>query len=136
MGLRKVLASKIFIFFVGIILVFVVVNLGKELYRKYQIQKEIDSLQSEVSNLKNSNQQLAELIDYFKTENFAEIEARKKLNLQKEDENVLVVNIANSNITENTSTKVSENVLEEKEIPKEVKVKRSNLRKWWDYFFN
>lgn len=135
MGLRRILSSKVFIFAIGFFLVFVCINLGKEFYRKYQVQQEIDSLQSEVEGLKSSNQQLTELIDYFKTENFAELEARKKLNLQKEDEKVLVVNVSDVDILEN-EIKTEENV---QEIPKEEEIKKqkkSNIQKWWDYFFN
>lgn len=134
MGLRKVLSSKIFIFFAGVLLIFMGINLGKELYRKYQIQKEIDSLQSEVNDLKSSNQQLADLISYFKTENFAEIEARKKLNLQKEDEQVVVVNVSEAESVKNaTSTKKDNENVVSSEAPQK---KKSNIQKWWDYFFN
>lgn len=127
--IKKVLGSKIFLFLAVLALIYLVINLGRESYRKHQLTKEVDNLKLEIERLEGSNQQLANLMDYFKEESFLEKEARLKLNLKKPGEKVVILSDyfntssnldALSNGSHNTETTEEES---------------TNYWKWWEYFF-
>lgn len=67
------------------------ISLGKETYRKRQIQKEIEGLQADIQKMNQENSELSNLISYLSTSEFQEKEAREKLNLQKENEQMIVL---------------------------------------------
>ncbi|HEB01429.1 MAG TPA: septum formation initiator family protein [Candidatus Portnoybacteria bacterium] len=118
----RILSSKIFLLFGLIILGSIVVGLGRESYHKWQIKREIAALQTEIEELERGNQELANLLEYFKTESFKEKEAREKLNLQKPGEKVVLM----------PSLEQTE---EEKEMKGEGEKGVSNSTKWWKYLF-
>jgi len=124
---NKILSSRIFII-VGILaIIFIGFSLSKETYRNYQIQKEIQTLEEEIVKLEKNNDDLTNLINYFKTESYQEKEARQKLNLQKEGEKVVV--ITEDNIQ-------SEDFIQEFNQVEETEGKEiSNPRKWWNFIF-
>ena len=55
----------------------------KSAIRKAEVSKQIQGLRSDIRSLESRNEQLARLIDYFKTDEFKEREARLRLGLQK-----------------------------------------------------
>ena len=118
------LASELFIVAGLAVIIFLGVAAGKETYRKYQIQKEINSLQREADKINEKNQELGRLIDYFQTDAYKELEARKEFGLQKEGEKVVIIKRSPENYigkTSNFGSGDNEDV--------------SNARKWWRYFF-
>jgi cell division protein FtsB len=88
-------SAKIFsgmFFLAGLaVLVLIGISLGKEVYRKRQIQKEIEGLQSQINQLGQQNGDMQNLISYLSSTDFQEKEAREKLNLQKSDEKMIVL---------------------------------------------
>jgi len=109
-------------------IVMISLALTQETYRRYQIQKEIDDLRVQAENKERDNQKLKGMIEYFKTDDFREKEAKEKLSVQKEGEKVLMVR----------GDRESEDKPKEEQQadgPPELKDNRTNLRKWWDYFF-
>jgi len=123
---KKNIASKIFSFKLFIAasifaVVFLGTGLGKEFYRDYQIQKEIESLQNDIMAIEKDNYKLAQLIEYYKTDEYKEAEARKRFSLKKEGESVVIVR---SNPRVLGDFDVEE---ENKNLP--------NYLKWWNYFF-
>ena len=120
----KWLASGAFIVIGLAAIIFLGVAAGKETYRKYQIQKEINSLQREAEKFGEKNQELGRLIEYFQTDAYKELEARKKLGLQKEGERVVIIKPSPENyLSEISNFESAENK------------DGSNLKKWWRYFF-
>jgi len=111
------------------ILVMIGISLGKETYRKNQIQKEIETLQAEIDKVGQENSDLANLISYLSSQEFQEKEAREKLNLQKEVEKMVVLrkDAASQNFQEPD---------EKGEITKESEERVPNWRKWLDLFFS
>ncbi|MDD5489166.1 MAG: septum formation initiator family protein [Candidatus Moranbacteria bacterium] len=73
------------------VLVIIGISLGKETYRKRQIQKEIENLQGDIQKVGQENSDLNNLISYLSSQEFQEKEAREKLNLQKDDEKMIVL---------------------------------------------
>ena len=124
--IKKLLSSKVFLFFIVLALIGLVISLGQESYRKYQLTKEINGLKSEIERLEGKNQQLADLMEYFQEGSYLEKEARLKLNLKKPGEKVVV-------ISQPTVAEVDERIVAETE--KEVSHETTNFWKWWEYFF-
>jgi len=101
--------------------------LMQETYRRYQIQHEIEDLRGQAEKKERDNQKLKGMIEYFKTDDFQEKEAKEKLSVQKEGEKVLLVK------GDQQSEKKPEAFIQQNN--QEFKDNRNNLRKWWDYFF-
>lgn len=121
--------SFVAVFFVaGIVLaVFISISAVREAYRSKTIEKEVENLKQEAQRIQSENEAMTQRIAYFETAQFQERIAKEKLNLQKPDENVVVV-------------KPSVGVLgvQAEDIPEEAlqDVKdEPNYLKWWNSFF-
>ncbi len=119
---NKIFSFKLFILVGVLVVIFLGTNLGKEFYRKYQIQKEIDSLQEDINSLEENNYKLSQLIEYCKTDEYKEAQARERFNLGKEGENLVVMLESSSSDNE-----IEKKINNDEKIP--------NYRKWWNYFF-
>ena len=119
----KFFASRIFILTGLAVVIFLGVAAGKETYRKYQIQKEVNSLQQEAREIEEKNQELRQLIEYCQTDVYKELEAKKKKELQKEGEKVVIIKPNPESYVDEINNDNSENQ------------ETGNLRKWWRYFF-
>ena len=109
-----------------VVLVFVSIALGKEVYRRHQINQEIDAVKQDIEELERKNHEMQALVDYLNTDSFKEIQARQNLGLQKEGEVAVAVEPGIAVDDEDQgSTFVSD------KNAKEV----SNGKKWWNYFF-
>ena len=102
----------------------------QETYKKYQIQKEIEELRAQAEKKERENEKLKGLIEYFKTNDFQEKEAKEQLSLQKEGEKVIVVKEENKE----EEKKGQEDEAGENQNSSQ-KDERENYQKWWDYFF-
>jgi len=118
------------LFFIAglVILVLIGISLGKETYRKRQIQKEIENLQSEIQKMNQENSELENFISYLSTKEFQEKEAREKLNLQKEDERMIVLRkeLERQKEAKNAKQDPNTNYVEDKS---------PNWQKWLKFFF-
>jgi cell division protein FtsB len=87
--------------------------------RKIEVDKEINKLKAQADRIQKDTDDLSSLIKYLNTPEYAEREAREKLNLKKEGEFVVVLqtqeNVAGANAG----------------LEKEP----SNPQKWLEYFF-
>ncbi len=116
--------SGLFVVVGLVVIVFLGVAMGKETYRKYQIQKEIDSLKQEAEEVENKNQELNQLIEYFQTDVYKKLALRKKLGFQEEGEKVVIIKPFPENYINEISNGESGNNGE-----------FSNIKKWLEYFF-
>lgn len=125
---NKILNSRLFLILLLIILGGVVFSLSKEVYRKHQISRQINKLKNEISELEKNNKGLTDIIQYFGSEDYMEKEARRKLNLAKPGENVIVIAGEKDKTAKNPESAEEGNAgANQKEI--------SNLLKWWKYLF-
>ena len=92
--------------------------MGKESYRKYQTHKEVTSFKREIESLKEKNQALSNLLDYFGSEKSLEKEARLKLNLLKEGEKLVIITPDKETDSRNQPSEDTE------------KEQSSNFKKW------
>ena len=135
--IKKILSSRIFLFIVVFVLIFLLIGLVKETYRKHQLTSEINELKSNINKLEGDNQQLVDLMDYFKEDSYLEKEARIKLNLKKPGETVVVlskdivdgVEVIRKGGSEEETNKETIDSLEDQVS------KTANYWKWWEYFF-
>jgi len=118
----KLLSFNLFMVASVLVVVFLGIGLGKEFYRDYQIKKEIDSLQNDIGALEKDNYKLSQLIEYYNTDEYKEVEVRKRFNVKKDDENVVVVVKSEPRVLGDFDTRE-----ENKNLPNHIK--------WWNYFF-
>lgn len=124
---KKRISFAVFLFVIGIIVaVLISIRAVKEAYRGRKIEKEIENLRQEAERIQNDNNLLQKQIDYYNTSEFVERVSKDKMNLQKPDENVVIVN---KGTEEQNQSKE-----EEKEIS-EADQNEKNYEKWWNFFF-
>ena len=96
----------------------------------WQLNQEIRQIEQEIANLNNQQKDLKNLVLYYQSDSFKEIEARRKLGLKKPGE----VAIALPN-------KSYDNYEKELETQKQGVAQKidssstSNHQLWWSYFF-
>lgn len=132
--IKKIFSSKAFLFAVIFVLIFFIISVGRESYHKHQLTKEINNLKLEIERLDGNNQQLANLMDYFKEESFLEKEARLKLNLKKPGEKVVIISDYFDSVNPNDS--INNDIKTGGELSQNTTSEKSaNYWKWWEYFF-
>lgn len=126
-GKKKSILGKVPFQAAALIVVVIVLSLGsalsKELYREYRIKKEIEALKTEIQSMEKDNYELSQLIAYYQTDEYKEAEARKRLNLKAEGEQVVMID---------EKEKSAEEIKADEEAQKE---NIPNQNKWWNYFF-
>ena len=121
---EKLIRSKIFFIFLSPIFLALLVGIFQQFYHRYQVKKELDVLKAEVANYNKQKEDLNKLIDYYKNKSNLENEARVRLNLKKEGENVVII-LPTATSTENSGTLSQKNI---ENLP--------NYKQWWYYFFS
>lgn len=125
--MKKQFSFAVIFFIAGIILAAVISTRAfREAYRSRMIQKEVDDLKAQAQHIQSENDALRQRIAYFQTPEFQEKVAKEKLNLQKPEENVVVVK-PGLILTENEENKAEEKVEIATQIPNQIK--------WWNFFF-
>lgn len=117
---------------VGIVVLisWVVYVSSKQLARNERIEHEVTLLQNEAEKIRRENETLGEKIQYFSTADFREQEAKEKLGLKKEYEEVVVIKERpeqDKKMTQKMERSDITEVSSEGVVP--------NYRKWWVLFF-
>jgi cell division protein FtsB len=131
---KKLLSSKAFLFLISFALIGLVISVGRESYRKYQLTKEINRLESEIERLEKEDQHLADLLEYFQEESYLEKEARLKLNLQKPGEKLVIISKDQKN--QSGQNGQEENISGNEDSIGAGQKEESNFWKWWEYLFS
>jgi cell division protein FtsB len=113
--------SKFFVVFCLFLFIFIFLGLAKGMIKSHNVNAEVDHLQAEISRLDKQNQDFEQLVKYLNTDTFIEQEAKLKLGLKKENENLVI--IPDSAFPANKDNAGKEE-------------NKSNPAKWWAYFFN
>jgi len=93
-------------------------------------------LEKEIANLENKNSNFKDLVSYLESNQFVEEQARLKLGLKKEGEDVAVIKNGLDNKIENNLTATSSSIFNIPGLDKANSVDPiSNLQKWLKYFF-
>jgi len=105
----------------AIIALLIIFSLVQEMNHRLSVQREIVRLENEASKLEKSLIQMENLNQYFKTDDFAELMAREKLNYRAEGEKVVLIPEGETAPDESSEAEKTD----ERSIPK----------RWWDAFF-
>ncbi len=130
--LHKFLSSKIVLAGSLILLLLISIALGKAVYRRHQIQKEIAQIKAEITQAEGQKKELEQLIAYLATDAFKEKMARQKLNLQRSGETVVAIPVPRKEEESLLGITAGDDNLASAPINGQ---KIPNPRKWWNYFF-
>jgi len=120
---EKLVRSRIFFIVLIPIFLALLVGIFQQFYHRYQVKKDLDKLDAEIANFNKQKEDLNNLLDYYKNESNLENEARVRLNLKKEGEEVVII------LPAATSTE-SDKISSQKDIEN-----MPNYKQWWYYFF-
>lgn len=112
-------SSNIFSILLIVLLIISFVKVAKEIMLRYEIKKEINTLEAQLEDLESKTSKMDKLISYLKTDEYIEKQARLELNLSKPGEKQ--INLVNINDS-------GDQVLSDDQ--------RSNAEKWFNYFFD
>ncbi|MFA4937484.1 MAG: septum formation initiator family protein [Patescibacteria group bacterium] len=118
----SIITSRLFIIIAIIAIVIIGVAFTKNLVRRAELTTEINALHSKVASFEQKNQELSGLIEYLKSSEFQEKEARLRMGLRKPDEQVIILPNESQNVEGDLSSM-------------QPKMDEANWQKWWNYFF-
>lgn len=135
---KNFFSSQAVLFFLILVLLWSIIACVKITYKKHQMAREGELIQEKIEKLKEDNQFLAGLKSLLGDKSFLEKEAKKRLNLKNQGEEVVMIpskslaseseadgNEPTSEATANEGIGINEDILE----------KMANYKKWWIYFF-
>ncbi len=122
MHAKKILSSKITIFFLASLLLFFGALKFRQLEKQKAIREEKNKLIEQENSLKKRNEDLLGTLANLNSDSYKERVAREELNLKREGE--FVYNFSNIEESSNEKPKTS------------FQPGESNPVKWWNYFFN
>jgi len=123
----KNIANKILVY--GLIF-YVFFILGRSVWLNWQLKKEIDGIKKQIAEISQQNKNLENLIIYYQSDDFREIEARQKLGLKKSGETAVAVPTKKYESYQAEVEAEKNNLSNRKE-----EASASNYRLWWAYFF-
>jgi cell division protein FtsB len=109
--------NRLFTLLLIIFSLYLIVSFSKDIYNLWKKSQEIGSEQIKLENLKQENEELKNKLEYVKTPEFVEKEARDRLGLVQEGEAVVIMPEKITNNEANQST----------DVP--------IWKKWWQLFF-
>jgi cell division protein FtsB len=131
---QRIFYSQIVIF-IGIIFIIIFsAGISKRMVRKHQIDKETEELKNEILKLEENSRELNKLLAFLDSNEFLEEEARIKMGLKKEGEQVAIIN--NSNRIEAAAKEDYFQISSPKKQTTNNDLNKSNLNKWFNYFFS
>ncbi len=116
--------KRLFLLLLALYLIFLI---GRSVYTNFRVKQRVAEIEMEIGELKIEHQRLSNLIAYYQTETFRELEARSKLGLKKPGEIVIAV-------PENADEPLEEKLRQPKDDPDQ-KPETPNYIKWWEYIF-
>lgn len=113
-----------------LLIVYTFFMLGRSIWQNYQLKKQIEGIQREISQIKQRNQDLNNLIIYYQSPGFREVEARQKLGLKKPGEKVVIVAVKDTANYQTEQEQEQENIT----ATSKKNVIEANWQLWWRYF--
>lgn len=127
---KRILSNQFILSIIGLIIIILIsFPLAKNVSKQYKVNKEIESLKTEINGLQNKNSQLKNLISYIQSDQFIDESARKNLNYKKAGENVVIIN----NVE--TAEKKDDGLAVNNSQNETSAMIENNADKWVKYFF-
>lgn len=119
----KLISNQIFLTIVGLTFLLIIIFPFAKVYtQKKATEKEIEGIRLEIKNFEKKNKDLKQMIEYLQSDQATEEQARLNFNMKKPGEQVVVINRVKN--------------LDKISVDNSQEAKKSNFKKWWDYFFN
>jgi len=132
---KKIFFNQKFLTLLGLIVIILIsFPFAKNALKQYRVNREINEFKKEIINLQNKNADLKNFVSYLESDQFAEEQARLNLGLKKPGEELTVIKTAAGNASVSTSSGATIFNIPGYEKTKP-EVKKSNPRKWLNYFF-
>lgn len=103
---------------------------GKSVWINYKLRQQIKQIEGQITDIQKQNKNFENLIIYYQSDSFREVEARRKLGLKKADETVIAVPVKKYEDYNAEIETQKENVADVTNTKDE-----SNVSLWWQYFF-
>lgn len=134
--IKRFFSSQVFLTLLGLsILTLISFPFAKNLSQRHKIDDEVAKMQEEIGRIEKKNSGLKELVNYLESDQFAEGEARLKMGLKKNGEQVAaikdaVTDPAGRNLDPQTVFNMPGlNNAEPEKTP-------TNISRWFKYFFD
>lgn len=134
-------AARIAIYGVFFWMIFLLV---RSVWQNWSLRQSINKLNDQIVTLEQDKNDLNNLIIYYRSDSFKELEARKKLGMKRPDEKMVILPVLPNSSgsptvagqSESSPSNFSEEVKKEQETlrPAEENSAVSNWRLWWQYF--
>ena len=117
---HNLLSSRILLLTLFLLLVFIGMAIVKEKKSQKIVKENINSLESEITELDGKSLELTQMIKYLRSDEYVEREAREKLGMQKQGEKLVIVaeNVNNSQVAGDQDMN-----------------NKTNWQLWLEYFF-
>jgi cell division protein FtsB len=96
--------------------------------RNYDLRQAVQASKDEVESLKRRNEKLRLLLGFYETEEYQEVEAKRRLGLKRKDETAVLVSGLPANSLADTLEDFVYREPESQAAPQD-----TNLQKWWKY---
>ncbi len=114
------IGSIVLLFFIGVVTV-------RESYSGWKVDQEIKALESQADELEGRNKRLMEIAQTLQSPERMEVEARKRLGMQKPGEHVVVLDGLSASGSWQTQMQLDV-------IPEKPEIALSNPEQWLNYF--
>lgn len=120
----------------SVLVVYTFFILGRSVISNYQLQRQTDVIKTEINRAQVQNKNLENLILYYQSASFQEVEARRELGLKKPGEKIYIVSSLN---TDNFNSELDSQVKNVSSSSVDETANNSNTSNpslWWQFIFN
>lgn len=119
------------------VVVLMSISLSHIFDKKSSVQEEVDDYEKQIADLSSTNDDLKDIIEYLKSDDFAELEARSKLGMQKPGEVVIAVTkkAEAADVPDGDLLEVARESGEPVPTPSTQTQNHGNPYRWFVYFF-
>jgi len=114
-----------------LLIAYIFTILGRSIWYNWKLNQQIELIQTQIEQVKKENKNLENLVIYYQSDSFKEVEARKKLGLKKSGETAVPIPALKY---ENYAAEIQsekKNFVELVDDPQ-----KTNYEKWWDFLFH
>lgn len=140
--IKKILTSKVFLVIILIGLSLLTFRLVKITKHEYRLKSELKPLNDEIKQIKKEKEKLSKNFEYFKSESYLEKEARTRLNLKKEGEQVVIISPGDKLKNQDLNPSLEDLTLSQGQMEggansetNQTQKEKSKTTLWWNYFF-
>jgi cell division protein FtsB len=116
------------------VLIFISVPLGRNIVQRYKVDQEIAELEREIASHQTKADGLKKAVDFLKSDQFVEEQARQNMGLKKPGEEAVVIKDFQDVmplVASNSPAVFTIPGLDKAPVVKE----KTNFSRWWSYFF-